>query len=86
LRTRIHETGVPYRCGWQRGWFSVGASEPVTGFDRRPFEHPFGGKGFAVNTSLIAADAYKQRSISGKDWEKNRDAETASRTARILQR
>ena len=30
-----------------------------------------GGKGFAVDASLIAADANKQRSIPGKDWGKN---------------
>ena len=32
-----------------------------------------GGEGFAVDASLIAADANKQRSIPGKDWDKNRD-------------
>src|SRR5499426_3151109 len=32
-----------------------------------------GGEGFAVDASLIAADANKQRSIPGKDWNKNRD-------------
>ena len=31
-----------------------------------------GGEGFAVDASLIAADANKQRSIPGKDWDKNR--------------
>src|SRR3954467_9363383 len=38
-----------------------------------------GGEGFAVDASLIAADANKQRSIPGKDWDKKRDPETASR-------
>jgi transposase len=33
-----------------------------------------GGEGFAVDASLIVADANKQRSIPGKDWDKNRDA------------
>src|SRR3954471_11342100 len=37
-----------------------------------------GGEGFAVDASLIAADANKQRSIPGRDWDKNRDPETAS--------
>src|SRR5215475_4279562 len=37
-----------------------------------------GGQGFAVDASLIAADANKQRSIPGNDWGKNRDAEAAS--------
>src|SRR5215470_4781395 len=41
-----------------------------------------GGDGFAVDASLIAADANKQRSIPGKDWNKNRDPETASRAVR----
>src|SRR5713226_2546463 len=30
-----------------------------------------GAEGFAVDASLIAADANKQRSIPGKDWDKN---------------
>src|SRR5262245_65254193 len=39
-----------------------------------------GGEGFAVDASLIVADANKQRSIRGKDWDKKkRDPETASR-------
>jgi transposase len=41
-----------------------------------------GGQGFAVDASLIAADANKQRSIPGKDWDKNRDAEAASRAVK----
>jgi len=42
-----------------------------------------GGQGFAVDASLIAADANKQRSIPGKDWDKNRDPEAASRAERV---
>lgn len=38
-----------------------------------------GGAGFAVDASLIEADANKCRSIPGKDWDKNRNRETASR-------
>src|SRR5262245_49077759 len=41
-----------------------------------------GGEGFAVDASLIAADANKQRSVPGKDWDKNRDPKTASRAAK----
>jgi transposase len=41
-----------------------------------------GGEGFAVDASLIVADANKQRSMPGKDWDKNRDAETASRAVK----
>jgi transposase len=41
-----------------------------------------GGEGFAVDASLIAADANKQRSISGKDWDKNRNPGTASRAVK----
>ena len=38
-----------------------------------------GGEGFAVDASLIAADANKQRSIPGSEWQKRCDPETASR-------
>ena len=41
-----------------------------------------GGEGFAVDASLIVADANKQRSIPGKEWDKNRDPETASRAVK----
>src|SRR3974390_1903359 len=34
-----------------------------------------GGQGFAVDASLIAADANKQRSIPGKQWSKELDAQ-----------
>ena len=32
-----------------------------------------GGEGFAVDASLIQADANKQRSIAGQDWRRDRD-------------
>jgi transposase len=41
-----------------------------------------GGEGFAVDASLVVADANKQRSIPGKDWDKKRDPETASRAVK----
>ena len=41
-----------------------------------------GGEGFAVDASLIAADANKQRSIPGKEWDKNRAPEKASRAVK----
>ena len=41
-----------------------------------------GGQGFAVDASLIVADANKQRSIPGKDWDKQRDPQTASRAVK----
>jgi transposase len=41
-----------------------------------------GGEGFAVDASLIVADANKQRSIPGRDWVRNRDPETASRAVK----
>jgi transposase len=41
-----------------------------------------GGEGFAVDASLIAADANKQRSIRGNDWDKNRVPEKASRAVK----
>ena len=41
-----------------------------------------GGEGFAVDASLIVADANKQRSIPGTEWNKKRDPETASRAVK----
>jgi transposase len=38
-----------------------------------------GGEGFAVDASLIQADANKQRSIAGQDWRKDRDPARSSR-------
>jgi len=36
----------------------------------------------AVDASLIVADANKQRSIPGKDWDKERDHKAASRAVK----
>jgi transposase len=41
-----------------------------------------GGEGFAVDASLIVADANKHRSIPGKEWNKKRDPATASRAVK----
>ena len=41
-----------------------------------------GGEGFAVDASLIQADANKQRSIAGQDWHKDRDPKSASRAVK----
>ena len=41
-----------------------------------------GAEGFAVDASLIVADANKQRSVPGTEWSKERDPETASRAVR----
>ena len=41
-----------------------------------------GGEGFAVDASLIVADANKQRSIPGEEWDTNRDPGTASRAVK----
>jgi transposase len=41
-----------------------------------------GGEGFAVDASLIVADANKQRSIPGSEWNKECDPETASRAVK----
>src|SRR6201981_963937 len=58
---------------------------------RRVFEHVVetciaaglvGGEGFAVDASLIVADANKQRSIPGSEWQKTRDPKTASRAVK----
>jgi transposase len=40
------------------------------------------GEGFAVDASLIQADANKQRSIPGSEWQKTRDPATASRAVK----
>ena len=41
-----------------------------------------GGEGFAVDASLIVADANKQRAIPGSEWEKTCAPETASRAVK----
>jgi len=41
-----------------------------------------GGEGFAVDASLIQADANKQRSIAGQDWRKDRDPARSSRAVK----
>jgi transposase len=41
-----------------------------------------GGEGFAVDASLIEADANRQRSIPGKDWTRERASDHASRAVR----
>src|SRR5215467_5863712 len=41
-----------------------------------------GGEGFAVDASLIVADANKQRSVPGSEWSKEHGAQAASRAAK----
>jgi hypothetical protein len=41
-----------------------------------------GGEGFAVDASLIVADANKQRSIPGKQWSKELGAQAVSRATK----
>src|SRR5215471_17944175 len=41
-----------------------------------------GGEGFAVDASLIVADANKHRSIPGAEWNKERAAKDASRAVK----
>src|SRR5918911_5257089 len=41
-----------------------------------------GGDGFAVDASLIEADANRQRSIPGTEWDKARDPAAASRAVK----
>src|SRR6476646_2383305 len=41
-----------------------------------------GGEGFAVDASLIQADANKQRSIAGHDWRRDRDPHRSSRAVK----
>src|SRR5438874_10581880 len=58
---------------------------------RRLFEHVVqtciaaglvGGEGFSVDASLIAANANKQRSIPGAEWNKERASKNASRAVK----
>src|SRR6202008_2726651 len=41
-----------------------------------------GGKGFAVDASLIVADANKQRSTPGSEWNRELDAQAVSRATK----
>ncbi|MEA3154581.1 MAG: hypothetical protein QOK44_2170 [Betaproteobacteria bacterium] len=41
-----------------------------------------GGEAFAVDASLIEADANKQRSIAGRDWRRDRDPARSSRAVK----
>ena len=41
-----------------------------------------GGESFAVDASLIQADANKQRSIAGQDWRRDRDPQRSSRAVK----
>jgi transposase len=41
-----------------------------------------GGEGFAVDASLIEANANRQRSVPGKDWSRERDPQDASRAVK----
>src|SRR5438552_16894728 len=41
-----------------------------------------GGEGFAVDASLIVADANKQRSIPGSEWQKAQEPNTANRAVK----
>ena len=41
-----------------------------------------GGEGFAVDASLIEADANRQRSVPGSDWSRERAPQTASRAVK----
>jgi hypothetical protein len=41
-----------------------------------------GGEGFAVDASLIQADANRQRSIADQDWRRDRDPARSSRAVR----
>jgi transposase len=41
-----------------------------------------GGEGFAVDASLIAADANKHRLIAGQDWRRDRDPARSSRAVK----
>src|SRR5881398_2145194 len=82
------EDKIPDHCA-----FSRARNERFRDSDifRRVFEHVVetciaagfvGGEGFAVDASLIVADAYKQRSIPGAEWNKERAPKDASRAVK----
>ena len=54
----------------------------VLGVDDRHMVALGGGEGFAVDASLIAADANKRRSIPGSEWNKEPDAQGVSRATK----
>src|SRR5689334_19452130 len=62
-----------------RGIFSAGCSSVWSGHALRPAS---GGEGFAVDASLIQADANKRRSIPGAEWNKDIDPEQARRAVK----
>ena len=63
---RFRDSGI-FRCVFERVVEACIAADLV------------GGEGFAVDASLIQADANKQRSIPGSEWQKTCDPETAGR-------
>jgi hypothetical protein len=87
-RPSIIEDNVPDHSAFSRArheWFR----------DSNIFRHVFervvegciaaglvGGEVFAVDASLIVADANKQRSIPGSEWHKTRDPEAGSRAVK----
>jgi transposase len=66
---RFHDNGI-FRRVFERGVGACIAASLV------------GGTGFAVDASLIAADANKHRSIPGGDWNRDVDPERASRAVK----
>jgi transposase len=66
---RFRDSGI-FRCVFERVVEACIAADLV------------GGEGFAVDASLIQADANKQRSIPGSEWQKTCNPETASRAVK----
>src|ERR1035438_3354399 len=66
---RFRDSGI-FRCVFERVVEACIAADLV------------GGEGFAVDASLIQADANKQRSIPGSEWQKTCNPETASRVVK----
>src|SRR5205814_4679373 len=62
-----------------RETFSVVCSN---GWSRRALRPAWLVASFAVDASLIQADANKQRSIAGQDWHKDRDPARSSRAVK----
>ena len=61
---------------------SKGASMVIGPTGQMLCEPVVGGEGFAVDASLIAADANKRRSIPGSEWNKELDGQQVSRATK----
>jgi len=82
------EDKLPHHCAFTRARNERFRDSNIL---RRVFEHVVevciaaglvGGKEFAVDASLIVADANKQRSVPGSEWNKEREGRDTSRAVK----